>query len=395
MKDLTKLMKNNFMQENLDINSNPKLNQFRKLNFKTATLPVYAEVFARYPWVFYGNDNLMPDYLIGQYNACAIHKAIIDTKVNQIMGDGIVSLDNPMSTILPVNGNETIGEIMRKCALDYMLFGGFALNCVWSNDRTQIAEIYHVDFSRLRSGKLNPETDKVECYYYSPQWSAAKKFPPQEIAAFGKDVKDPIQIFYHKDYQPNMTYYPVPDYSGGLPATEIFVEIQNFHKNNLRKGMSPSLFISMNNGIPGPEEQRIIVRGLEEQYGGTDGAGQAIVSFNESKELAPEITQIQRNENDNYYSVVYDDIIRSILSGHRVSSGELFGITTAGKLGSKDEVINHTEYFRKMVIMPYQNKMIPVFNKIMSLYSGKQTTFEVKPLSIYEIGNITEEPKVK
>ena len=383
------------MEENLDINTNPKLRQFKKLDFKTASLPVYSEVLARYPWIFYGNDNLLPDYLIGQYNACAIHKAIIDTKVNQIMGDGVVSLDNPMSTIFPVNGKETIAEIMRKCALDYMLFGGFALNCVWSNDGKSIAEIFHVDFSRVRSGKLNPESDEVDSYFYSPQWSAAKKFPPQEICAFGAYKKDPIQIYYHKDYQPNMTYYPVPDYSGGLMATEIFVEIQNFHKNNLRKGMAPSLFISMNNGIPGPEEQRIIVRGLEEQYSGSDGAGQAIVSFNESKELSPDITMIPRNENDNYYSVVYDDIIRSILSGHRVSSGELFGISTAGKLGSKDEVVNHTEYFRKMVIIPYQNKMLQVFNKLMALYTGKQTTFEIKPLSIYEIGNITEQPKVQ
>ena len=83
------------------------------------------------------------------------------------MGDGVVSLDNPMSTIFPVNGKEVISEIMRKCALDYILFGGFALNCIWSNDGKSIAEIYHVDFSRLRSGKLNPENVILICFSFS------------------------------------------------------------------------------------------------------------------------------------------------------------------------------------------------------------------------------------
>ena len=147
--------------------------------------------------------------------------------------------------------------------------------------------------------------------------------------------------------------------------------------------MMPSLWINYNNGQPGEEEMRIIVRGLEEQYGGTDNAGQAIVSFNESKETAPEITQIQAGGNSDYYQQIYDDIIRSILAGHRVSSGELFAVTTAGKLGAANEIVEHSEYFRKMVIMPYQAELLPIFNKLVSMKTGKPTTFEIKPLSIF------------
>ena len=134
---------------------------------------------------------------------------------------------------------------------------------------------------------------------------------------------------------------------------------------------------------------------IREQYGGTDNAGQAIISFNESKEQSPDIVQIPRNDNDNYYQSLNDDITRSILSSHRVSSAELFGIATAGKLGTSKEIVEHSEYFRKMVIQPYQNELFPTFNKLMSLKTGKPTTFEVKPLSLFVTGDVNEAPVVE
>jgi hypothetical protein len=193
---------------------------------------------------------------------------------------------------------------------------------------------------------------------------------------------------------PSMSYYPVPDWSAGQRAIEIDVESKNFHMNNLRSGMVPSLWINYNNGIPGEEEQKILVRALESQYSGTDNAGQAIISFNESKELSPEITQIPRNDNDSYYQTLNDDITRNILSAHRVSSAELFGIATTGKLGGGNEIVEHSEYFRKMVIMPYQNCLLPVFDKLVSLKFEKPTTFEIKPLSLFLTGDVKQNPVV-
>lgn len=369
-----------------------KKSEFKKISFDKASIPVFSEVLQRSPWVYYGENNLLPQYFIGLYDNCAIHKAIITSKVNQIMGDGIVSLNNPMATINLINPKENVADVMRKCVLDYMMFGGFSLNVVWSNDKKSIAEIYHIDFSRIRSAKLNDD-DEVESYFYSADWSQIKKFPPEEYDSFNQK-KGGSQIYYFKSYQPSLTYYPIPDWSAGQRAIEIDIEAKNFHMNNLRKGMVPSLWINYNNGIPGEEEQRTLVRALESQYGGTDNAGQAIISFNESQEQSPVITQIPRNDNDNYYAALNDDITRSILSAHRVSSAELFGIATAGKLGGGQEITEHSEYFRKMVIMPFQSTILPTFDKLVSLKFGKPTTFEIKPLSLFLTGDISENPTV-
>jgi hypothetical protein len=158
--------------------------------------------------------------------------------------------------------------------------------------------------------------------------------------------------------------------------------------------MLPSLWINMNNGIPGDEEQRLVTRALESQFTSVNNAGRPIISFNESKELSPEITQIATSGNDQYYQTIYDDIVRSILSAHRISSGELFGISTANKLGSKDEIVTHIEFVRKTVIMPYQKQLLSVFDKLCSIKFQQPTTFEIKPLSIYETGDVNEAPLV-
>jgi hypothetical protein len=90
-----------------------------------------------------------------------------------------------------------------------------------------------------------------------------------------------------------------------------------------------------------------------------------------------------------------DDITRSILSAHRVSSAELFGIATSGKLGTSREIVEHSEYFRKMVVVPYQNEILPCFNKLLSLKFGQKTTLDVKPLSLFETGDINQAPVVE
>jgi hypothetical protein len=365
--------------------------QLGKLNFRQEPfLPVFSETFDRRPWVNYGLDNQMPQYLISRYQNCAIHKAIVTSKVNQIMGDGVVSLNNPMATVNLINPKENVTDVLKKCALDLVLFGGFAVNVVWARDRETIAEIYHIDFSRVRVGKINPEVDDVEKYYYSADWSNIRKFPVEEIDPFNQNEGDASQILYYKSYCPNNSYYPHPDYSGALAAIEIDVNIKEFHANNLKNGMNPTLWINFNNGAPGPDEERVISRGIEEQFSSVNNAGRPIISFNESKETAPEITQISTSGNDGYYQAIYDDIVRSILSGHRVSSGELFAISTANKLGSKDEIVTHIEFLRKTVIMPYQDELLRVFDKLVSMKYQKPTKFEIKPLSIFVAGDVVQ-----
>jgi hypothetical protein len=47
-----------------------------------------------------------------------------------------------------------------------------------------------------------------------------------------------------------------------------------------------------------------------------------------------------------------------------------------------------------MVIQPYQNAMLPTFNKLVSLKFGVPTMFEIKPLSLFLTGDVKDNPAV-
>ena len=362
---------------------NKKYNMSR-IELASVNIPTMRESFNRTPWINYGEDNLYPQYLIHQYNNSAIHKAVVTAKRELTCGDGLVCPNDPLVTITPVNGKENVEEVFRKCALDYILFGGYSLNVIWSKDRKTVAEFYHLDFSRVRSGKLNQD-DEIEDYYYSADWTNTKKYVPVKYPVFNQNTSEPSQILYHFDYSPNNTYYPIPDYSGGMSAINIDIQIKNFHNNNLRNGFNPSLFLNFNNGVPSEEEKQEISRALEYQFAGSSNAGKPIISFNESKELSPEIIQIGTNASDNYYTALYSDINKSILSAHRVSSPELFGIPEAGSLGTGTQIIEHSMLFQNTVIQPYIKQLLPEFNKLMSLKYEKPIQMSVKPLTIVEL----------
>ena len=135
------------------------------INLETSTAPMVKEVRGK-DWIEYGTDdwaNLYPQFLIDLYYSSSISAAIINATAEMVAGEDLViededdrnldariKLQNFMNRAI---GNESLHEIIKKVAFDFKLQGGFALNLVWSKDRTQIAEVYHLDVSKLRCAK--------------------------------------------------------------------------------------------------------------------------------------------------------------------------------------------------------------------------------------------------
>ena len=74
----------------------------------------------------FGADNQYPEYLISLYNQSSIHASCINSIVQAITGDGLVTENEEI--LKRANGEgESWNDIFRKVALDYKLFGGYAL----------------------------------------------------------------------------------------------------------------------------------------------------------------------------------------------------------------------------------------------------------------------------
>lgn len=338
------------------------------VNLSQVKLPTFTE--SRYlDWIKYGDDNEFPNKLQDLANRSALHNAIISSKISNTCGEGFKTdgeidkntqlfIDNP-------NPDEDLETLYNKIVNDYVLYGGYALNVIWSRDRKSISEVYHIDFAKIRCMKQN-DKNKITTYLYSKDWSNYRKAEntPLEIPAFDIKTKEPSQLIYVKQYRPGFDYYPVPSYVGALSYIEIDTEIANFHLSHIKNGMTPNIILNFNNGIPSDDERKTIEKQINQKYTGTDNAGKFILTFSEDKDKAPTVTTLSPSQLDKQFIALEASVLQNILSGHKIISPMLVGIKTEGQLGGGNELDNAFTLFQNSVIKPLQKNTLNVINKI-------------------------------
>jgi hypothetical protein len=115
----------------------------------------------RSPWVYYGPANLAPQELIRLYNSSPTHRACVTSKWYAARGEEITLKSGEDFRLQMVNSaGDKMYDLWSKLMLDFILYGGFALNIVWRKDRTKGFEMYYVDFSKLRAEKSDMQNEE-------------------------------------------------------------------------------------------------------------------------------------------------------------------------------------------------------------------------------------------
>jgi len=243
---------------------------------------------------------------------------------------------------------------VRKACLDLKIQGGFALEIVYSIDRTTVAKVRHCPFENIRSGEVD-ENEEVQFYYYSKDWTD-KQCEPEAVRAFDPEdaVEYPVQILYIKPFSPGSYYYPKPDYIGSIDYIELDKEIGKYHINNIKNGLAPSFSIHFKNGVPSQEERFKIRNDIERQLAGATNAGKFIVTYSDSPDRKPDFEPFPLSDADKQYQFLSTEVSDKIMVGHRVVSSAMFGVKTAGQLGNTQELEIASELFDKQVVKPYQ-----------------------------------------
>tara|TARA_R110002167_G_scaffold199303_2_gene402519 strand:- start:377 stop:2362 length:1986 start_codon:yes stop_codon:yes gene_type:complete len=367
------------------------------INLETSTSPIVAEVRGR-DWIEYGTQdwrNLYPQFLIDLYYSSSITAAIVNSSAEMIAGEDLiiseeedrdlearVKLQNFMNR---ANSNESLHEVIKKLSFDFKLQGGFALNVVWSKDRTQIAEVYHVDVSKLRCARPD-EFGKTPGYYISADWTNTRANKPHYVPAFNpNDRTSANQIMYSGLYSPNMNSYFTPDYVSCNNWALIDGRVSEFHLNNISSGFSGSFMVNFSNGIPTAEERNQIEQSLASKFQGQDNAGKLILTFSDDKTRTPEIQAITPSDLDKQYIALQELLTSNILSGHRVTSKTLMGIDTANGFSSNtDEIINAANFYLNTVIKPFQDQLVKQLRKIFQVNNMDMPVnfVQLKPITV-------------
>ena len=343
------------------------MSNIRFVNLSTYTTPEVKE-YRDKDWVAYGESNDYFQYLIDRYNGSATNNAIINGISELIYGKGLDASDSVRKPDQYAQMKSLFSkDCMRKVSADLKMMGQCAFQIIYSKDHQQITEVYHMPVESLRAEKCNDEGD-IEAYYYAKDWSAVKdkKETPMRIPAFGFS-NEGIEILYVRPYRAGFYYYSPVDYQGGLPYAELEEEVANYHINNIKNGMSPSMLINFNNGVPTEEERYMIESRIGEKFSGTSNAGKFILAFNDNKEMAADITPVQLSDASDQYQFLADESMRKLMVAHRVTSPMLLGIKDQSGLGNNaEELQTASTLFDNTIIRPFQELILDACDKILA-----------------------------
>ena len=335
------------------------------VNLSTYTSPEIKEV-AYKSWVEYGSDNNYFQFLIDRYNGSPTNNAAINGISQAIFGKGLNATN---ANKKPSEYAQFVllfkKEMVRKLCYDLKLMGQCAIQVIYNKPRTKIAKLEHFPIETLRAEKANDEGE-VPAYYYFKDWAnITPSDEPLRIPTYGTS-KEAIEILYIQPYRAGFYYYSPVDYQGGIQYAELEEQISNYHLNNIRNGLAPSMLINFNNGIPNQQERALIESKIAEKFSGTSNAGKFILAFNDNKEAQAEINPVQLSDAHNQYQFLSDESSKKIMVAHRVVSPMLLGIKDSTGLGNNAEEIKTASLLMdNTVIRPFQELLIDSFNQLL------------------------------
>ena len=356
---------------------------FERVEFENNKVPKFLEKKGK-DYIYYGENNLYPEYLLELFNRCSKHNAIVTGKTLMIKADGFETDSVALKQFIDEND---INEILYKAALDLEMFGGFYLDIIWGLGSGKIAAIEHIDFSKIRVSDCETK------FFYCEDWADNKVVRSEngvrELKCFNPNINIGRAVLYIKQYRPDCKVYPLPDYIGAIASIETDIEIANFHLNNIKNGFSAGMMINFNNGQPTADIQREIARKLKLKKQGTDNAGEVIINFSDSKDKAPEILPLTPSDLDKQFLQLREDTTQEIFTGHKITSPLLFGIKQAGQLGGRTELLDAFELFQNTYINSRQTFLEYVFNNLFAINGlGEAKIKKVKPLGYVLSENI-------
>ena len=315
-----------------------------------------------------------------------IHRAITDSASSYIAGSGILIEDDTniemssklKSFLVNINSKETIEGLLSKVAKDLYLQGGFALNIIYSKDRSSIVSINHIPVEKVRIGLPN-ENGVVDTYYISSDWNNTRKRgnEPKPVPAFNpNDRTNPSQIMYVKDYTPGLDLYGAPSYSPSSNWALTDSLISEYHLSNIQNGFSGTTWINFNDGQPTEEEQRMVERAIDNKMSGPNGK-KIVLTFTDEGKNTPDINTLAIPDAHSQYIALNDLIVSNLMIGHRVVSPALMGVKTEGQLGGRNELMESYELYSRSVIQPYQDVIIKALSKLFAV-NGIMLPIQIK-----------------
>ena len=154
-------------------------------------------------------------------------------------------------------------------------------------------------------------------------------------------------------------------------------------------GLAPSMLINFNNGQPPAEVKDTVEAQIKSKFGGSSNAGRFIISWNDGKDSAADITPVQLSDAHNQYQFLSSESMQKVMISHRVVSPLLLGIKDGTGFGNNaDELKSASILFDNVVIRPFQRLVIDAVTKVLN-HNGFNLNMYFKTLQPLEFTDLT------
>lgn len=345
-------------------------------------------------WVNWGSNNNYPNLLLDLYNQSPTHHSAVNFAVQSILGNG-VDYD-----AMKMNGDEVVpnyaqdwNEVIKALALDYILYGSYAIQVIMNNDGKTYS-FWHTPLDKVRWSEYD-EDGQIPSYWICQDWTATGKYPPFQIEALDMKEEKILEkgkpyLYVYRTYSPTMTYYTQPHYAAAIKAIQAEIEYCNYDLKNIVNGFTPAGMITMPE-VETDEERNAIINNITKMFQGSDNANSVMISFRNSiEDKAVEFTPFTASQgNVNIYAEANQRVINRILSAHQIPNASLIGMPDVGNTGFASEAQKlETAYqlYNKLTGNLNRMAVIKTLNQMFKM-NGVETEIVMKPLNFNDFGD--------
>ena len=372
------------------------MNKVKIINLSGYETPSIKES-TRYDWVEYGDSNNYFGELIEKYTGSPTNSRCVNGISDLIYGRGLNATDSEDNAVQFGQMQQILKDVdVRRIVSDLKLLGQAVIQVVYNKRKTKIMQLKHFPTETLRAEKA--KDGKIQAYYYHPKWNELKPSDkPKRIPAYKFGRKsETVELYCVKPYKAGFYYYSPVDYQGCLQYCSLEEEVSNYHINNIKNGLQPSMLLNFNNGIPSDEAQQIIESKIYEKFSGSSNAGKFILCFNEDSEAQANVEPINLPDAHAQYEFLAKESREKIMIGHGVVSPILLGIKDNTGFGNNAEELRTASVLMdNIVIRPFQTLLINAFNELLAFNGINLNLYFVtlQPIEFTELDNI--ETKIK
>lgn len=374
-------------------NNDPSL---RVINLSGYEIPKVQES-TRKEYVEYGEDNNYFYELIERYLGSPTNSRCINGIIDMIYGRGLNATDSQEKPEMFGKMQALLRPVeIKKVVNDLKMLGQATIQVVYKPGKREIQSLLHFPMETLRAEKA--KDGKIQAYYYHPDWVSIKPSEKaKRIPAFRYGNKNEnIEIYCIKPYRAGFYYYSPVDYQGCLQYCSLEEEVSNYHINNIKNGLQPSLLLNFNNGIPSDEIQELIERKIYDKFSGSSNAGRFILAFNESTDNQANIEPIHLPDAHAQYDFLAKESREKIMIGHGVVSPILLGIKDNTGFGNNAEELRTASILMdNIVIRPFQTLLIDAFKELLAFNGIILDLYftTLQPIEFTELDNISTKIK--